>query len=446
MQVQQNSVGQTNSATLGTPHAAAPSQQPSIPASGVQSPSGSIAHSLQQALGQSGYQPTSGLYQTLSSLMSFVSSTLNDLHQLLQNLLNPPPLVIESPTPPQPQTTTPGNDPVNQPSNPPATPNSPNTGSGSGEGSGSETGTGGGTGVGAGGGTVGGGGGGSAPVATPPVDTSTPVVDQPESAPRPSLIPTHARAFDRTGEIEWRPRLNDGKLQIIFRPEHLDLAEKVEIYSPDGTTLLATGTKGGKTPDGRPIYNFDRAGGDFPDNAVVVMTFKGNKGVRQMTIPDTSEKYVHGTPAGTGNGGASNGTGSSNGTSSNSGTSQTTSTGSSGGVSTPPPASLIPAHATQFEATGQIEWRPRQNNNKLSIVFRTAHNGMAESVKIYSPDGTKVLATGTYGGKTADGRPIYNFDKTGGDFPANAVVVMTFRNNGGARRMTIPTPADKVVR
>ena len=433
MQVQQNPVSQTNPAEIGTSQPTATLQKPSLPLSDIQLAVNSVAQSLQQAVSQTGNQPTSGLSQSISSLISFVTSTLNDLMQLLQQLLNPPPTVVEPLPSPQTPPTTPGAEPGNPPGNSTSTPNNPGAGDGgSGNGSGSG---------------VGGGSGSSG--SDTPIDTGTPGVDQPVNAPKVSLIPGHAREFDRTGEIEWRPRLNDGKLQVIFRPEHADLAEKVEIYSPDGTTLLATGTKAGKTADGRPIYNFDRAGGDFPDNAVVVMTFKGDKGVRKMTIADTSEKYVHGTPAAGSSGGSNSGASGSGGGSSvgaGSGAGSSSGTGSSSGAGTPKPASQIPAHATEFEATGTIEWRPRLNNNKLSIIFRKAHLDIAESVKIYSADGTQLLATGTYGGKTSDGRPIYNFDKAGGEFPANAVVVMNFKNTGGARRMTIPTPADKVVR
>jgi len=558
MQVQQTPASQANPAELENSQPATPLQKPSPPLSDIQSSINSLAQSIQQAIGQTAHQPTSGLYQAISSLVSFVSSTLRDLNQLLQSLLNPPPTIIETPSRPETPLTNLGSDAVNTPGNSTVTPNETNVGGGADGGSGSGNGSG----VGNGGGTSG---------SDTPIDTGTPGVGQPGNEPKVSLVPGHAREFDRTGEIEWRPRLNDGKLQMIFRPEHINLADKVEIYSPDGTTLLATGTKAGNTADGRPIYNFDRTGGDFPDNALVVMTFKDNKGVRRMTIPDTAEKYVHGTPAGTGPGntntsvtppaarqliptkasefdktgeiewrptgnngnlsmtfrkahdtmaekveiispdgtkvlatgvragstadgrpiykfdkpGASfpdgstvlmtfkngeghrklkidetsekytHGTpkvtsgGSNGGGSSSSGGSSVGAGGGTGptsGAGNPPPSSLIPAHATEFEATGTIEWRPRLNNNKLSIIFRKAHLDLAESVKIYSPDGTTLLATGTYSGKTSDGRPIYNFDKAGGDFPANAVVVMTFKNNGGARRMTIPTPADKVVR
>lgn|GEM_PF-4505665 len=218
--------------------------------------------------------------------------------------------------------------------------------------------------------------------------------------------------------------------------------------------MLATGIRSGSTVDGRPIYKFDKPGASFPDGSTVLMTFKNGEGHRKLKINETSQRYTHGTPqatSGGSNGGASNtggagstGGGSAGGSSSTVGGSS--GAGSSSSANNPTPKSLIPANATEFEATGKIEWRPRLNNNKLSIIFRTAHLETAESVKIYSPDGTTLLATGTYGGKTSDGRPIYNFDKAGGEFPANAVVVMTFKNNGGARRMTIPTPADKVVR
>jgi hypothetical protein len=232
-------------------------------------------------------------------------------------------------------------------------------------------------------------------------------------------VPANTREFDRTGEIEWRPRLNNGNLQILFRPKHVELAEKVEIFSPDGKTLLATGKKAGVSDDGRPIYNFDKPGASFPDGSIVLMTFKNNGGLRKMTIPETSQRYVHGKLPTSGN-----------------------ASGTSGSSGSQPSQSLIPAEAKGFEKTGEIEWRPRLNDGNLSIIFRRNHKLLASKVQIFSPDGKTVLATGKLQKTLADGRPVYVFDKPGAAFPDGALVVMTL-TSGGVRKLSIPESSDK---
>jgi hypothetical protein len=251
--------------------------------------------------------------------------------------------------------------------------------------------------------------------ATPPSGDTSSIND---SSP---IVPANTREFDRTGEIEWRPRLSDGKLQIFFRPEHIKLAEKVEIFSPDGKTLLATGKRAGTSEDGRPIYNFDKSGSSFPDGAIVFMTFKNNGGTRMMKIPDSSERYVHGklssarTDSGTATGGVSSGQ---------------------------PNQSLIPSGAKEFEKTGELEWRPRLNDGNLSIIFRRNHKTLASTVQIFSPDGKTLLATGKWQKNLDDGRPVYGFDKPGSAFPDGALVVMTL-TSGGARKLSVPESSEK---
>jgi hypothetical protein len=60
----------------------------------------------------------------------------------------------------------------------------------------------------------------------------------------------------------------------------------------DGKTVLATGKRAGTTSDGRPIFNFDKAGGEFPDGCIVVMKLKNGQGSRHLTINETSDKFV----------------------------------------------------------------------------------------------------------------------------------------------------------
>jgi hypothetical protein len=367
----------------------------------------------------------------VSSLITTLANTWSAVNQLLASLLSPQQTVVEMPPTPTPPPLDSGNDQNQSPGNPGGTPGNssgttdPGTGSnttpnppsgGGGTAPGNDTPP--------GGSNPPGGDTSPGPGITPGTD---PIVggDQPKQ----SLIPAYAREFEKTGEIEWRPRLNNGNLSIIFRPEHNNLAEKVEIFSADGTTLLATGTKSGKTEDDRPIYTFDQAGSSFPDGAVVVMTFKENKGVRRMTIADTSEKYVHGTPPGNSSG-------------------NTGGSGSVGGgstVNTGNQRSLVPSDALEFKADGDIEWKATGNNGNLSMIFSQGHNILADKVQILSADGKTVLSTGVKVGTGADDRPIYNFDKPGASFPPGAIVLMTFKQGQGSRKMTMKEPAQDYV-
>jgi hypothetical protein len=397
-------------------------------------------------MSQNGNSSPNGLHQVISSLISTLVNTWNSVNQLLSGLLSPPSTVVDMPSTPPPVNSGNGQNP--SPGNSGSTSDNPGTTPGN---SGGTTGNSGGTtDPGAGGNTdpnqIPGGnnppsGGGNLPGNdAPPGGTNPPAGNTPPDPgiipgpdpiggdqPKPSLIPSHAREFEKTGEIEWRPRLNNGNLSIIFRPEHDTLAEKVEIFSSDGTTLLATGTRSGKTEDGRPLYTFDRPGASFPDGAVVVMTFKENKGVRRMTIPDSSEKYVHGTPQGNGSG-STGGSGS-----------------VGGGVNTGNQRSLVPSGAVEFKADGDIEWKATGNNGNLSMIFSHGHNSMAEKVQILSADGKTVLSTGVKAGTAPDGRPIYNFDKPGASFPPGAIVLMTLSDGRGSRKMTIKAPAQDYV-
>jgi hypothetical protein len=417
----------------GTPQAGNVAVSTSPNSSSIQSAHQAIAQTLQKLLAQTGNSSSGGLYQVVSSLITTLANTWSAVNQLLSGLLSPSQTVVDMPSTPTPPPLNSGNDQDPSPGNSGGTPggttdpgtggSTPNPPSGGGSNPpGNETPPGGNNPP----------GGGNPPGGNTPPDPG--IIPSPDpigggNQPQPSLIPAHAREFDRTGEIEWRPRLNNGNLSIIFRPEHNTLAEKVEIFSADGTTLLATGTKSGKTEDDRPIYTFDRAGASFPDGAVVVMTFKEGKGVRRMTIPDSSEKYVHGTPQGNGSG-SSGGSGS---------------VGGGGSVNTGNQRSLVPSGAIDFKADGDIEWKATGNNGNLSMIFSHGHNSMAEKVQILSADGKTVLSTGVKAGTAPDGRPIYNFDKPGASFPPGAIVLMTLSEGRGSRKMTIKAPAQDYI-
>jgi hypothetical protein len=76
-----------------------------------------------------------------------------------------------------------------------------------------------------------------------------------------------------------------------FRPEHKDLCERLEILSPDGTRVLATGKMTGTTSKGRPIFTFDKPAASFPPGSIVMMTFKNNGGVRYTEINNPANAF-----------------------------------------------------------------------------------------------------------------------------------------------------------
>jgi hypothetical protein len=434
MQIPSKLTTESNPIEPGTPQTGSVSPSTPLASSSVQSAHQAITQTLQKLLAQTGNSSSDGLYQVVSSLITTLGNAWSAVNQLLSGLLSPSQTVVDMPSTPTPPPLTSGNNQDPSPGNSGGTPGG-TTDPGTGGSTNPNPPSGGGSNPPGNDNPPGGNnppGGGNPPGGNTPPDPG--VIPGPDpigggNQPHPSLIPAHAREFDRTGEIEWRPRLNNGNLSIVFRPDHNTLAEKVEIFSADGTTLLATGTKSGKTEDGRPIYTFDRPGASFPDGAVVVMTFKDGKGVRRMTIPDSSEKYVHGTPQGNGSG-SSGGSGG---------------VGGGGSVNTGNQRSLVPSGAVEFKADGDIEWKATGNNGNLSMIFSHGHNSMAEKVQILSADGKTVLSTGVKAGTAPDGRPIYNFDKPGASFPPGAIVLMTLSDGRGSRKMTIKAPAQDYV-
>jgi hypothetical protein len=81
-----------------------------------------------------------------------------------------------------------------------------------------------------------------------------------------------------------------------LRKELAGKIEKLEILSPDGTTVIATGTFDRIGRDGRPRYKFNKAGSELPNGAIIKATLKpnpqgGHGGIRYIEIPKTKDVF-----------------------------------------------------------------------------------------------------------------------------------------------------------
>jgi hypothetical protein len=116
--------------------------------------------------------------------------------------------------------------------------------------------------------------------------------------------------------------------------------------------------------------------------------------------------------------------------------------GSQAQVSSAPAAthSLLPPWAKIFENAGTSEWRPGGASENAYVWLRKELKGDIDKIQVLSPDGTKVIATGSLGKVASDGRTRFNFDKKSGEVPSGAIVMATLKNNGGVRYIEIDKP------
>lgn len=133
----------------------------------------------------------------------------------------------------------------------------------------------------------------------PPAETNQPApTEQPTPTPTPqSLVPTHARIFEYTGNSEWRPGKDSQNAFLNLRKNLYGDVDKIEILSPDGTTVIATGRFEKRLEDGRPRYRFDTKGANIPEGAIIKATLKVKNagqepGVRYIEIPKPGQKFV----------------------------------------------------------------------------------------------------------------------------------------------------------
>jgi len=105
------------------------------------------------------------------------------------------------------------------------------------------------------------------PTSSPPV--STPAA--PESIGGDTLIPDK-QIKAKTGFL-WKPVSDsDGRLAILLPPALTGRSVGVQVLSPDGNRVLATGRYSGVGNGFRDHFRFDRSGGNFPPNSIVKVT------------------------------------------------------------------------------------------------------------------------------------------------------------------------------
>jgi len=88
--------------------------------------------------------------------------------------------------------------------------------------------------------------------------------------------------------------------------------------------------------------------------------------------------------------------------------------------------------------TGEFLWKPvSEKNQKLVVLTPSKLTGKIKSVKILSPDGTKVLDKGERSGEPANGnREHFRFSKAGSGYPDNCIVQITLKD-GSTRNVTV---------
>lgn len=78
-------------------------------------------------------------------------------------------------------------------------------------------------------------------------------------------------------------------------------------------------------------------------------------------------------------------------------------------------------------------WKPSSDNDgKLVILLPKEWTGRAEQVQILNPAGNKVIETGRFTSIANGFRQHYRFNKSGGDYPDNAVVKVRFSDGSTA--------------
>lgn len=95
------------------------------------------------------------------------------------------------------------------------------------------------------------------------------------------------------GEFLWKPKSDkDGKLAILLPKNYSGKIASVEILSPDeDSKVLAKGKASGIGNGDREHFRFTKAGGEFPDGSVVLITLKDGSEM-QVPIKDTAARYT----------------------------------------------------------------------------------------------------------------------------------------------------------
>lgn len=126
-----------------------------------------------------------------------------------------------------------------------------------------------------------------------------PLDNQPPTAVDTPKEPTKPNARDRdigtalrrsNSQFLWKPQSEkDGKLAILLPKGLTGQVKGVQILSPDLKTVLGKGKFSGVGNEDREHYRFSKAGGGYPDGAVVVITMAdGSK--HHVKIKETSNR------------------------------------------------------------------------------------------------------------------------------------------------------------
>jgi hypothetical protein len=80
-------------------------------------------------------------------------------------------------------------------------------------------------------------------------------------------------------------------------------------------------------------------------------------------------------------------------------------------------------------------------NQKAYVDLRPELKGRVSSIKILSPDGASIVATGKLERVGSDGRPRFRFDRPAASIPQGAIIMANLTNNDGVRYIELDRPS-----
>jgi hypothetical protein len=99
-------------------------------------------------------------------------------------------------------------------------------------------------------------------------------------------------ALKGRGEFLWKPKSEkDGNLAILTPKAYSGKIESVQVLSPDGGQVIAKGRPAGIGNGDREHFRFNQSGGEFPDGSVVLITLTDGSKL-QVPIKETSERFT----------------------------------------------------------------------------------------------------------------------------------------------------------
>jgi hypothetical protein len=114
-------------------------------------------------------------------------------------------------------------------------------------------------------------------------------VQQPALGTKQYNVGTRLRG---SGQFLWKPVSDkDGKLAVLIPPKLTGKVKSLVIISPDKTKILGKGKFSGIGNGDREHFRFSKAGGQYPDKAIVMITLKDDS-TQYVTIRNTSARYT----------------------------------------------------------------------------------------------------------------------------------------------------------